>query len=164
MTLREIAGKDGNATMDLNPSNVAAASHPGADRPQEHSAGFDRLMVSLTSRSPESLAVTLNNLNLAFPSPGDGDGVLVATPDFSAAAPPGTTYPNLRLVHSAPAAASITNRFLSAADFLNAFTVMQEPKASACLVLGADADALSAAFIRSLANTVLDGTIDLAVP
>ena len=150
--------------MDLNPSNVAAASHPEADRPPEHPAGFDRLLVSLSSRSPESVAVTLNNLNQAFPSPGDGHGVLVATPDFSAAIPTGATYPNLRLVRSAPAAASITNRFLTAADFLNAFTMMQEPKASACLVLGADAEALSPAFIRSLANTVLDGTIDLAVP
>ena len=150
--------------MDLNPSNVAAASHPEADRPPEHSAGLDRLLVSLSSRSPESLAVTLNNLNLAFPSPGDGHGVLVATPDFSAAVPPGTTYPNLRLMQYAPAAASITNRFLTAADFLNAFTMMQEPKASACLVLGADADALSPGSIFSLAHTVLDGTIDLAVP
>jgi hypothetical protein len=150
--------------MDLNPSNVAAASHAGADRPPEYLAAFDRLLVSLSSRSPESLAATLNNLNLAFPSPGDGHGVLVATPDFSAGIPTGVTYPNLRLVPSTAAAASITNLFLTAADFLNAFTMMQEPKASACLVLGADADALSPAFIRSLANTVLDDTIDLAVP
>src|ERR1700686_3797568 len=142
--------------MDLNPSTVAAASHAGADRPPEYLAAFGRLLVSLSSRSPESLAATLNNLNLAFPSPGDGHGVLVATPDFSAGIPTGVTYPNLRLVPSTAAAASITNLFLTAADFLNAFTMMQEPKASACLVLGADADALSPGAIFSLANTVLD--------
>ncbi|HMF65802.1 MAG TPA: hypothetical protein VK608_17070 [Edaphobacter sp.] len=102
------------------------------------------LLVSLASLPANALETTLANLALAFPS----QSVLVATPD---PAPQLSSGSPLRLLPYTPAAPSTTPWFLTAADYVNTFKLVQENGASACLLLGAESQSLHPDAIRSLA-------------
>jgi hypothetical protein len=103
------------------------------------------LLISLASMPPDSFQATLANLTLAFP----GQDILVASPD----AHPETTAPSdaIRLLPYAHTAPSTLGWVLTAADYLNAYKLATEHKASVCLLLGAEAQSLHPGAIRELA-------------
>jgi len=112
------------------------------------------LLVSLAPLASDALEATLANLALAFPS----QTVLVATPD---SAPNLSSGGPLRLLPYTPTAVSTTPWVLTAADYLNAFALVQENQASACLLLGAESHTLHPEAIHALAAAAT--TSDLAV-
>jgi hypothetical protein len=114
------------------------------------------LLVSLAPLSSDTLEATLANLALAFPS----QPVLVATPDADAA-PNLSPGGQLRLLPYAPTAVSTTSWVLTAADYVNAFKLVQENKAGACVLLGAESHTLHPEAIRALAAAAT--TSDLAM-
>jgi hypothetical protein len=116
------------------------------------------LLISLASLEHEALLRTLANIALAFPD--SLDQVLVATPDDIPS--PET---NLRILPYTPAAPSKTDWTLTAADFLNAHTLLEEHRSDAVLILGAEAQSLAPNAIRALADAVLmTEHCDLATP
>ncbi len=131
------------------------ATTPGTKLPSQ------RLLVSLASLPREALEVTLSNLAAAFP----GETILVATPDASA---PSTGA--IALIPYTPAATSHNAWLLTAADFLNTFKLAQEQNATACLLLGPEAQSLSIETLRTLAKAVDSNSagsikgVDLAIP
>jgi len=151
----------------------------------------ESLLVSLAPLSHDAFESTLAHLSEAFA----GSTVLVATPDLplGAADTFGTgletdangdtepsreslsgqdlanRYTNLHLITEPPAVPPPGAWVLTAADFLNAFKLAQQHNASACLLLGAEAQSLSPAALRSIAAAVggigeTVGIADLAVP
>jgi glucosylglycerate synthase len=151
----------------------------------------ESLLVSLAPLSHDAFESTLAHLSEALA----GSTVLVATPDlpmgtadtFETGLEPSANggtepfrspvsgqdlanrYPNLHLIMEPPAVPPPGAWVLTAADFLNAFKLAQQHNASACLLLGAEAQSLSPAALRSIAATVGGigdnvGTADLAVP
>ena len=112
------------------------------------------LLVSLVPLSPEALEATLATLSLAFAN----QTVLVATPDT---APSLSLGGPLRLLPYTTTAVSTASWVLTAADYLNAFKLVQENQASACLLLGAESHTLQPEAIRALAAAT--ATSDLAV-
>jgi hypothetical protein len=127
-------------------TNVVAAA--------EATAAPGSLLVSLVSQPPEALEATLSNLALAFP----GQTVLVATPDPQLQQSSGSP---LRLLSYTPSAVSTTSWVLTAADYLNAYKLLQDNQASACLLLGAESHTLQPQEIRALADAT--STADLTV-
>jgi hypothetical protein len=113
------------------------------------------LLVSLASLPQEAFDTTLGNLALAFP----GETVLVATPD---AAPQSSSGSPLRLIPYTPTAVSATPWFLTAADYLNTYKLAQENHATACVLLGAEAQSLHPEAIRALARSALQCDLTLA--
>jgi glucosylglycerate synthase len=151
----------------------------------------ESLLVSLAPLSHDAFESTLAHLSEAFA----GSTVLVATPDlpagvadtFGTGLEPSTNgdtepsreslsgqdlanrYTNLHLITEPPAVPPPGAWVLTAADFLNAFKLAQQHNASACLLLGAEAQSLSPAALRSIATAVggigeTVGIADLAVP
>jgi hypothetical protein len=151
----------------------------------------ESLLVSLAPLSLDAFESTLAHLSEAFA----GSTVLVATPDLPAGSADafqndlepsdnGDTgqgrglssgqelanrYPNLHLITEPPAVTPPGAWVLTAADFLNAFKLAQQHNASACLLLGAEAQSLSPAALRAIAAAVggvgdTVGSADLVVP
>jgi hypothetical protein len=116
------------------------------------------LLVLLASMPAEQLDHLLANLASAFPN----EGLLVATPDAANFADhPADQHPHLSLLASPPTTASWT---LTAADFVNAYTLAQKHGARGVLLLGAEAASLQPGALRTLAEAVLSGGTDLAIP
>jgi hypothetical protein len=119
------------------------------------------LLVMITPVSQESLELVLGNLSSAFAS---GD-VLVAASDVSedATAEFGQRYPNLHLLTDSPSIAPAGGWVLTAADFLNAYKIVQQHGASGCLLLGPESQSLTVEALLALATAVAND-VDLVVP
>ena len=130
-----------------NPSSVTA------------SAGTPELLVSLASLPHEAFDTMLANLATAFP----GQSLLVATPDADAGHAQGGS---MQVIGYTPVAPSPGMWTLTAADFLNAHELAQQYSAPAILLLGAEAQTLEPAGLRSLGEAVAASSpeTDLAVP
>jgi hypothetical protein len=141
---------------------------------EEHS---ETLLVALASLPQASLETTLTNLSVALA----GLRVLVATPDLAAPnlATPDAAKPefaelqatfedrfaNLHLLADAPAVPASGAWVLTAVDFMNLFKLAQQHEATACLLLGAEAQSLTPKALQALAAAVTGETrADLAVP
>jgi glucosylglycerate synthase len=112
----------------------------------------DLLVVTSGLPAPQFQAV-LSNLAAAF-SP---ESLIVAAPHEV----PTDGAKGLRIVKSPLSSAAWA---LKPADFLHGYETGQDHSARALLMLGPGADSLSPASLRTLADAVLSGTIDLAVP
>jgi len=116
------------------------------------------LLVTLTPLPPDALERALANLAIAFPE----QPVQVATPDPL----PANTQTAAR-VHAftyTPAAPAPGGWVLTAADYLNAYKVMQDHAASGCLLLGPEAQSLQPEALAGLGSGVLAGKSDLTMP
>ena len=131
-----------------------ATSSTIADHPQA-AATPTALLVSLASFSHESFEQILSNLGQAFA----GQDIVVATPDGASLSSPG-----LAVVPYTPTAPSAGGWTLTAADFINAHELARKHHATAVLQLGSEAQSLEPATLRRLAEAVLDGGNDLALP
>jgi hypothetical protein len=114
----------------------------------------DGLLVSLPPLPQEAFELALGNLALAFP----GEPVLVATPDATSQ----SSGSPLRLLSYNPTTVSASPWILTAADYLNAYKIAQENQATACVLLGAEAQSLSPEAIRALAMSALQCDLTLA--
>lgn len=126
-----------------------------ANSPGSPAAG---LLVTLTPLPPGALERMLSNLATAFPE----QTIQVATPDPLPAG--AETARGLRAFTYTPATPAPGGWVLTAADHLNAFKVMQEHGAGACLLLGAEAQSLEPEALAALAAGVLAGKSDLTIP
>jgi hypothetical protein len=129
------------ATVNLIPDTETAA----------HASGD--LLVMIPSVAPDQVKGILDNL---------GDfaktiSMVVATPEGYSANP----SPHLPLILAPATNASWT---LNPADFVNAYQLAQQSNAKAILLLGPEAQTLTSAALFQLANTVLQASVDLAVP
>src|SRR5277367_931238 len=106
------------------------------------------LLISLVPLPEDAFDATLSNLALAFP----GETVLVATPD---AAPQSSSGSPLRLISYSLTSVSATPWMLTAADYLNTYRLAQENHATACVLLGPEAQSLHPEAIRALAKSAL---------
>jgi glucosylglycerate synthase len=113
------------------------------------------LLVSLAPLPTDALETTLSNLTLAFPN----QTILVATPE---ATPPDVSGSSLHLLPYTPAAVSTTPWVHTAADYLNAFKLMQENQATTCILLGAESQTLQPEAIRALAATASASDLTVA--
>lgn len=133
--------------MASTQTNVAATSEapttPGS------------LLINLVSQPPEALEATISNLALAFPN----QTVLVATPDTQPQLSSGSP---LRLLTSPHASSAATSWVLTAADYLNAYKLLQEHQASACLLLGAESQHLTPEAIQALSEATATADLTLA--
>jgi glucosylglycerate synthase len=118
-------------------------------------AASGSLLVSLVPMAQEAFETILGNLALAFPN----ETVLVATPD---AAPQHSSDSPLRLLPYTVTTVSATPWFLTSADYLNTYKLAQENRASACLLLGAEAHSLHPEAIRALAKSALQCDLTVA--
>ncbi len=153
--------------MASNPTNVEVHA-PAAEAQQAPAPGG--LLISLTPLPPQALESTLTHLALAFsPStPTSPRNVFIATPDASHPAVSGASFGGLRLVPYTASAPSVAGLFLTAADYLNTYKIAQEQQASACILLGPEAQSLAPESLRALAAEVLSpssaAAADLASP
>jgi glucosylglycerate synthase len=165
------------------PSQPATAAQTGSGSPAAN------LLVSLAPQPQDALESTLSNLSQAFA----GRTVLVATSELPVGAADAfdpelvestedaagysfdrdwaSRYSNLQLLTEPLAVPSSSSWLLTAADFLNAYKLAQQHGASACMLLGAEAQSLAPEALRSLAAAVGGGGespngkgADLAVP
>jgi glucosylglycerate synthase len=113
------------------------------------------LLVSLVPLAPDAFEAMLANLALAFP----GETVLVATPD---AAPQHSTDSPLRLLPYTVTTVSASPWILTATDYLNTYKLALENHASACVLLGAEAQSLHPEAIRALARSALQTDLTTA--
>ncbi|MFP5205469.1 MAG: hypothetical protein ACLGSH_08950 [Acidobacteriota bacterium] len=111
------------------------------------------LLVLVTAMLPEQFEALLTNLAAVFPM----EGLLIA----SESPLPAHVPEKLRVIAAPPANAGWS---LTAPDFMNAYSLGQESQARAVLMLGPGAESLGAGGLRLLANAVLAGGVDLAVP
>jgi hypothetical protein len=118
------------------------AGHPGT-----------QLLVLLAAMTPEQLESILDKLAATFP----GGDLLIASPD----ALPADFHPSLHVVAAPATNASWT---LTAADFASAYQLADKNKARAILMLGPESSSLESSAMHDLANAVLTGATDLAVP
>ncbi len=105
------------------------------------------LLISLGPLAPDALTATLANLAAAFPD----RQTLIATPDPAPPASPES--PHLQIITYTPAIPTPGGWILTAADFLNTWKLMQDNKATACLLLGAEAQSLHPEVLRALADS-----------
>ena len=119
------------------------------------SATTGNLLVSLVPLSQEAFDTTLSNLALAFP----GETVFVATPD---AAPQSSSGSPLRLLPYSVTTVSASPWVLTAADYLNTYKLAQENHATACVLLGAEAQSLHPEAIRALGKSALQTDLTTA--
>lgn len=114
------------------------------------------LLISLASMPSAAFQTTLANLAIAFP----GEELLVASPDQQ---PEGTAMPEaVRLVSTMQSASTNVAWVLTAMDYLNAYQLAVEHKATTCILLGAEAQSLHPGAIRELALAAT--RCDLAMP
>lgn len=103
------------------------------------------LLIGLPAMAPDSFSATVANLVLAFP----GQELLIASPDSHSEM---TSLPTtVRILSHPPAAPAGIGSVLTAADYLNAYKLAVEQKASICVLLGAEAQSLHPGGIRELA-------------
>ena len=102
---------------------------------------------------PEQFEALLTNLAAVFPV----EGLLVA----SESPLPSRVAQGLRVIAAPPANSGWS---LTASGFVNAYASGQESQARAVLMLGPGAESLGPGGLRLLANAVLAGGVDLAVP
>jgi hypothetical protein len=95
----------------------------------------------------------LDKLSQSLPS----EELLIATPD----SPMMDSFPSLRIVAAPATDATWT---FTAADFANVYELAQKHEVRAILMLGPEADSLSSTALFELANCVLAGSADLAMP
>jgi hypothetical protein len=115
------------------------------------------LLISLASHDADALTQILANISQAFPD--SLDQILVTTPDDTT-----LTSTPVRLIPYTPAAVSHSGWTLTAADFVNAHTLVQQYTPQAVLLLGAEAQSLAPSALRALADAVLADSCDLAMP
>lgn len=130
------------ATADSIPELSASSPPPTAD-----------LLVLVATMLPDAFEGLLGQLTAVFPT----EGLLIA----SESPVPAHVRPGLRIVSAPPAASSWS---LTAPDFQHALAIAQECHARAILMLGPGSESLGAGGLRLLANAVLAGSTDLAVP
>lgn len=137
--------------MASTPTRVDAAM------PTQVAGRAGSLLVSLPPLPNGALDTMLANLAAAFPS----RIVLVANPG----GPNGSASPapNLQLLSYVPEANSAIDWVLTAADYLNAFKLLEDNHTPACLLLGPESQSLAPEAIRSLAAAITDTGADLAV-
>jgi hypothetical protein len=130
------------ATANPIPENTLAAESAAAD-----------LLVFVTAMAPEHFKAVLANLQSAF-SP---ESLVVATQNEL----PSDVSSSLRIVATPQSNGAWS---LKPMDFVNAAKCGGEHGAKAFLILGPESDSLSPVALRSLADSVLKSSIDLAVP
>jgi glucosylglycerate synthase len=133
--------------MATTQTNVDLSSPPAASN--------GNLLISLVPLAQDAFEATLSNLALAFP----GETVLVATPD---AAPQHSSGSPLRLLPYNLTSVSATPWTLTALDYLNTFKLAQENRATACVLLGAEAQSLHPEAIRALARSAVQCDLTVA--
>jgi hypothetical protein len=111
------------------------------------------LLVVGSAIPPEEFEAVLANLAEAFPD----ENVMIAAQQQPAA----NAHANLRIIEASQSSATW---MLKPADFVNAFEIAREQQARAILMLGPGAQSLKPQALRELANAVLNGSVDLAVP
>ena len=117
------------------------------------------LLVSLASASTEQLAATLANLAQAFA----GSSVVVVSPDIDA--PDNTSFAGLTLLPPGEGAPPPRGSWvLTPPEYTGAYRNALAHGATACLLLGPEAQSLQPQALRALADAVLTGQADLAVP
>jgi len=119
------------------------------------SAAAGSLLVSLVPLAQDAFETMLANLALAFP----GETVLVATPD---AAPQHSSDSPLRILPYTVTTVSASPWILTATDYLNAYRLAQDNHATACVLLGAEAQSLHPEAIRALAKSAFQYDLTLA--
>lgn len=130
-----------------------ATADPISDLTQPRTRSGYALLVLLTSLPQEQLESLLNKLSGLFPP----EELLVATQNgFTPEA-----WPSLRVI-SAPS--TNTSWTLTASDFIAAHQLAKEHEARSILVLGPESGSISAAALRQLTSSVIDGSVDLALP
>lgn len=132
-----------------------ATTETNVDLTSTSAVGTSGLLISLPPLSQEAFDATLSNLALAFP----GETVLVATPD---AAPQSSSGSPLRLLPYTVTAVSTTPWVPTAADYLNSYKLAQENRATACVLLGAEAQSLHPESIRALAKSTVQCDLTVA--
>ena len=137
--------------MASTQTNIAASPAPFPDA----LPATGSLLVSLVPLPPDAFETMLANLALAFP----GETVLVATPD---AAPQHSADSPLRLLPYTVTTVSASPWILTATDYLNTYKLAQENRASACILLGAEAQSLHPEAIRALARSTLQTDLTTA--
>ena len=111
------------------------------------------LLPAMPSEQQERVLFNLADVNAALP----GDGFLVASPDPL----PADAYPSLSITQAPQSNPTWT---LTAADFTSAYHLASQSGARAILILGSESASLSPLALRELADAVLAGNADLAVP
>lgn len=130
------------ATVNPTPATETAAGQQSAS-----------ILVHLTALTEPQIENVLANLTTSF-APQE---LIISTSEESAKA----SYPTLRIVTAPSSKLSWT---LSAADFVQAHQLAREHKAGAILILGPESDSLRVPVLRELARSVVDESMDLAVP
>ncbi len=133
-----------------------ATTSPTTEVIEDAAKSTSALLVSLTSLDHDAFEVVLNNIAEALP----GYDLVVATPDVSGF----QTTKGVRVAGYTPSVPSPATWTLTAADFLNAYDLAQKHESRAILVLGAEAHTLAPATLKTLAQAVLEGKLDLALP
>jgi hypothetical protein len=111
------------------------------------------LLVVVAAMPAQQLERILTRLTGAFPA----EDLLIATPAASAV----DSHPALRIVTFPEANAPWR---LTPADFLNAWQLAQKNDARSILILGPESGSLQSTHVCDLANAVVKGSVDLAVP
>ena len=111
------------------------------------------LLVVAAAMPPQQLESILACLTLSLPA----DEVLIATPNGFAA----EAHPSLRVVNFPTT--NIAWR-ITAADFINAYQLAQKNDARGIVMLGPESGSLNSQGLCDLANAVLGGSADLAMP
>lgn len=130
------------ATANPIPENTVAADNSAAD-----------MLVLVTAMAPEPFKGVLANLESAFSS----GSMIVATQNEIPADSPAS----VRIIQTPQSNAAWS---LKPIDFVNAAQFGREHSARTVLILGPEADSLSPLALRSLADPVLNASIDLAIP
>lgn len=139
-----------NLTTDPTTTHLQVAA--------QHAAASSSLLVSLPPLEPEALEHVIALVSAALPQLP----ALIATPD----APPALRAVNQHhtVFSYTPQAPSLDSWTLTAADFLNAYELARKHGAPAIIMLGAEVQSLDPAGLRGLANAIIEGHADLAVP
>jgi hypothetical protein len=129
---------------------MATTSPISENAPPPDPATAAGLLVSLGALAPDALAATFENLAQAFP---DQD-IVVATPDPA----PALLSPQIHVATYTPQASASSGWVLTAADYLNTYRLLQEHKATSCLLLGPEAQSIAPEALRALASSTADLT------
>ena len=111
------------------------------------------LLVLLPGAPQAQIEAVVDGLTASLPA----EGLLIAVPEEPASPRP----PNVQYIELPQTKPSWT---LTAGDFASAHQLTQKHNPRAILILGQEAGSLSAAGLSGLANAVLEGTLDLALP
>jgi hypothetical protein len=111
------------------------------------------LLVMVADMRPDQLEVLLGNLSAIFPA----ETTLIATENPV----PARMNSSQRVVSAPPTKSGWS---ISAAEYLRAWQYVQENQPRAVLILGPGAESMAPGGITQLANAVLAGSVDLAMP